>query len=136
MLDPDLVNQIQERLSRNPKIISAYVLGSYISGKTNFDSDFDLAVVVENKTSTTEDQVYELISKIRFPKNLDLSLVDKNSSPIFLYQIISTGKCVYQRSEEKKQIFEAFVLRKYYDTQHIRNIYYSYLKDKFPYAHK
>ena len=28
--------------------------------------------------------------------------------------------------------FEAKVLDKYYDTQHIRLIYYSYLKDKFP----
>lgn len=136
MLDPNLVNQIQECLSKNPKIISAYILGSYISGKTKLDSDFDLAVAVENRTLTTEDQVYDLISRIIFPKDLDLSLVDKNSSPIFLFQIISTGKCVYRRSQNEKVDFESFVFKKYYDTQHIRNIYYSYLKDKFPYAHK
>lgn len=136
MSDKQLISEIQKCLSKNPKIISAYILGSYISGKTSSDSDFDLAVVVENKTDITEDQVYDLISQIRFPKDLDLSLVDKNSSPIFLFQIISTGKCVYQRYQDKKVDFEAFVLRKYYDTQHIRNIYYSYLKSKFPYANK
>lgn len=136
MSDKQLISEIQECLSKNPKIISAYILGSYISGKTLGESDFDLAVVVANKTLTSQDQVYDLISKVRFPKDLDLSLVDKNSSPIFLFQIISTGKCVYQRSQNEKVDFEAFVLRKYYDTQHIRNIYYSYLKDKFPYANK
>lgn len=136
MLDPDLVNQIQECLSANPKIISAYVLGSYISGKTKVDSDFDLAVVVDRKTDLTEDKIYDLISKIRFPRDLDLSVVDRNSSPVFLYQIITAGRCVYKKPEHEKQEFEAFVLMKYYDTQHIRNIYYSYLKTKFPYANK
>lgn len=136
MLDPNLISQVKKCLSVSPKIISAYVLGSSVTGRTGENSDFDLAIVVEEKRDITQDQVYNLISKIRFPKDLDLSLVDKNSSPIFLFQIISTGMCIYQRSQNEKVDFEAFVLRKYYDTQHIRNIYYSYLKSKFPYANK
>ena len=134
MSDKNLISEIQKCLLTNPKIVSAYILGSYTSGRAKNESDFDLAVVVEKKTNITQDQVYDLISKINFPKDLDLSLVDKTSSPIFLFQIISTGRCIYQRSQNDKVNFEAFVLRKYYDTQHIRNIYYSYLKEKFPYA--
>lgn len=136
MIDQHLTSQIQQSLSKEPKVISAYILGSYVSGKTTSSSDFDLAIVLENKTKLSQNQIYDLISHIRFPKNLDMSLVDKNSSPVFLYQIISTGNCVYQRSEEDKSNFESFVLKKYYDTQHIRNIYYSYLKHKFPYVGK
>lgn len=136
MPDINLTNQIRHSLSANSKILAAYVLGSVVSGKVRVDSDFDLAVVVDSKITTSEDQVYRLVSKVKFPQDLDLSVVDKTSSPIFLYQIISTGKCVYQRSQIEKVNFESYVLRKYYDTQHIRNIYYSYLKNKFPYANK
>lgn len=136
MIDQKLIKDIQESLSKEPKIIAAYVLGSVISGKARSDSDFDLAVVVEDKNKTTFDQVYDLISLVSFPKNLDLSVIDKSSSPLFLFQMISTGNCVYKRSQEDKIAIEAFVLKNYYDTAHIRKIYYSYLKEKFPYANQ
>ena len=76
----------------------------------------------------------EQIKTIDFPKDLDLSVVDKNSSPLFLFQIVSTGQCIYQSSEKEKVSFEAFTLGNYYDTAHLRKIYYSYLKDKFSYV--
>lgn len=136
MIDQRLISQIQTSLSKEPKIKLAYVLGSVVSGDAKNGSDFDLAIVVDHKGKIDINFVYNLISHIKFPKDLDLSIVDKNSSPIFLYQIISTGKCVYQKSEEERVSFEANVLKNYYDTAHIRKIYYSYLKDKFPYANQ
>ena len=120
------------RLSRDPNIISAYVLGSYVKGQDRLDSDFDLAVVVKRKHEHSDEQIYQLIKDLSFPKNLDLSVVDKTSSPLFLFQIISTGKRIYASSLVVATRFEAFVLHHYYDTAHIRNIYYSYLKQKFP----
>lgn len=135
MINNKLVTQIHEALSKEPRIKLAYVLGSIISGRVKADSDFDLVVVVDDATKINYDQIYQLISNLKFPKDLDLSIVDKNSSPLFLFQIISTGKCVYQRSEEERVFFEADVLKIYYDTTHLRNIYHSYLKDKFPYAY-
>lgn len=134
MIDDKLISQINISLSKEPKIKLAYVLGSVISNRTKTNSDFDLAVVVESLDKINYKYIYNLISDIDFPKDLDLSVVDKNSSPLFLFQIVSTGKCIYQRSEEEKISFEAYTLNNYYDTAHLRKIYYSYLKDKFPYA--
>lgn len=134
MVNERLTSQIYTALSKESKIILAYILGSVVRGRAGVDSDFDLAIVVEDIKKIDYKYVYELVFPIKLPKDLDLSVVDKSSSPLFLFQIISTGKCVYQKSGQEKVLFEAFVLRNYYDTSYIRNIYYSYLKDKFPYA--
>ena len=100
MIDRELISQICSSLSQEPKIKLAYVLGSVLSGRANADSDFDLAIVIDNKDEIDFNYVYNLISHLNFPKDLDLSIVDNNSSPIFLFQITSTGKCIYERSEE------------------------------------
>ena len=127
-----LKTQIQKALKDKPGIIAAYVVGSFASANTSKESDFDLAVVVENKNKTTENDVYNLIRSISFPKDLDLSVVDSSSSPLFLYQIISKGEKIDIGQGKQAVDFEPRVLDNYYDNKHIRDIYYSQLKDKFP----
>lgn len=134
MIDNNLTAQINKVLSKEPKIELAYALGSSVSGRAREDSDFDLAIVVEDKSKIDYSYVYSLMSHLSFPKDLDLSVVDKTSSPIFLFQITTTGRCIYQGSQLVRISFESFVARNYYDSAHLRKIYYSYLKDKFTYA--
>lgn len=136
MIDQHLVAQINTALSTEPKIKLAYVLGSSVSGRTKKGSDFDLAVVVDDSTKIDYKQIYSLISHISFPEDLDLSVVDKTSSPVFLFQITTTGKCIYQSSHQVRISFESFTAKNYYDSAHLRKIYYSYLKDKFTYANQ
>lgn len=124
--------ELQKSFKNKPAILAAYFIGSFASANTNKESDFDLAVVVDGKNKTTVDDVYKLIQTIAFPRNLDLSVVDLSSSPLFLYQIISRGERVYVGDEKQAINFESRVLDKYYDTRHLREIYYLYLKDKFP----
>lgn len=132
MTNQILFDQIAQVLQLDPQVISAYVLGSYVKGQNRPGSDFDLAVIVKRKHEHSDAQIYQLIKDLNFPQNLDLSVVDNTGSPLFLFQIISTGKRVYQASPIESAKFEAFVLHHYYDTAHIRNIYYSYLQQKFP----
>lgn len=136
MINKLLIQKIKHSLTKEPGIILAYILGSSASGRVREDSDFDLAVIVDDQKNTSFKHIYKMVSQINFPKNLDLSVVDKNSSPIFLFQITSTGKCIYLRSDKDKIYFEAFVMKNYYDSAHLRKIYYNYLKDKFSYANK
>ena len=131
-----LMNQIlKKRLAdifRSKKGISAaYLIGSYSKGKERSDSDFDLAVLVDDKKVLGDEKVYEYIRHLPFPKDLDLSVVDRKSSPLFLFEIIRG-----ERNNEEMADFEAKVLHKYYDTGHLRKIYYSYLTDKFPRVHQ
>jgi len=127
-----IIPSIQKALKKESRILAAYIFGSYAKGIPNKESDFDIAVVVENKKLLTEDTVYELLKDIPFPKDPDISVVDKTSSPIFLFQIIKSGTRIYIKDKNQANSFEAYVLRYYYDTQHLRNIYNHYLKQKFP----
>lgn len=134
MITDNLVFKIKNRLKKEPRVIAAYVIGSVIKKRTIAESDFDLAVVVENRKNLDENKIYDLLQAISFPKNLDLSVVDRSSSPLFLFQIIKSGQRVYERGNAGITAFETFVLHNYYDTQYLRNIYYDSLKAKFTYA--
>ncbi|MDP3998129.1 MAG: nucleotidyltransferase domain-containing protein [bacterium] len=131
MIPAVLISQIQKALQKEPRILAAYVIGSQVSQKTRPESDFDLAIVVGDKKLLNEDKIYELVRHLNFPKDLDLSVVDRSSSPLFLFQIISRGQRIYSSNPSKVASFEAFVLHYYYDTQHLRDIYYQGLKHKF-----
>lgn len=122
---------LAQALGRDPTVVSAYLLGSFIRGEARADSDVDLAVVVRSKKSGTDDKIYELIRPIHFPKNLDLSVVDRSSSPLFLFQVVSKGKRIYEASTSDAASFEAFVLHRYFDTAHLRRLFESSLKDRF-----
>ena len=95
-------------------------------------------MVVQNTRSITQDHVYELIRHISFPRDLDLSVVDTTSSPLFLFHIVRDGKVIYEVSQQARMQFEAYALHTYYDTAHMRTIYAQYLPERFPrsaYAH-
>ncbi len=131
----DLAKKTAQVLAGNPKIISAYFLGSYQKKQTHQKSDFDLAVVMEKNLPGQKDKVYALLKKLHFPADLDLTLVDKKSSPLFLFQIISSGKRIYEKNRSSALAFEDFALYHYYDTAHLRRLNYYYLKQKFAYGH-
>lgn len=132
-MDTDkLAAEISRALQGGEEVVGAYLAGSFVRGEARRESDIDLVVAVKRKQADTADRIYSLIKEIEFPKDLDLTVVDKASSPLFLFQVISKGKRVYQSSESAAAAFEAAVLHGYYDTAHLRNIYYSYLKEKFP----
>lgn len=134
MITDELVIKIKQTLEKEPQIIGAYVVGSIVQGRETAESDFDLAVIVNNRKMLDENKIYDLVKDINFPKNLDLSVVDQSSSPLFLFQIISKGQRIYEKNNNQVIAFETFVLHNYYDTQHLRNIYYESLKPKFSYA--
>jgi predicted nucleotidyltransferase len=127
-----LAVKISRALKEETEVLGAYLAGSFVRGEAGPESDIDLVVAVKRRQTDTADRIYSLIKDIEFPKDLDLTVVDKTSSPLFLFQVISRGKRIYQVSEGAAAAFEAAVLHGYYDTAHLRNIYYSYLTEKFP----
>jgi predicted nucleotidyltransferase len=126
-----LLQQLKKIFKKNSHVLAVYLIGSYANKTVKPDSDFDLVVIVDNSKTVDFDQIYTSIQHLKFPKNLDLSVIDHNSSPLFLFETVSRGIKIYERNIHENANYEAGVLHRYYDTQHIRNIYYSYLKNKF-----
>lgn len=131
ILSPQLVEKLQNLLGRNKDVIAAYFFGSMISKKASADSDLDLAIVVSDRTKCQELDLLPGISGISFPAELDLSVIDMTSSPLFLYQIIKNGICIYEKTKKERFEFEANTLQIYYDTQYIRDIYHTFLDKSF-----
>lgn len=109
----------------------AYFYGSQITGYTNKKSDLDLAVITDNANSIKYGDLYLKVSQIIKEKEVDLRIVTLKETPTYLFQVLKNGQTVYQRDELEKVKFESKVLRNFYDTQHLRDIYNSYLKQAF-----
>ena len=127
LLSPLALNKLKIILGKERIILASYLFGSKINGLGKKDSDLDLAVVVSDRKKYQELDLLPMISKISFPADVDLSVVDLSSSPILLFQIIKNGICLYEKSKQERFNFEAQALRVYYDTQYMRDIYHYYL---------
>lgn len=123
--------ELRKIFYQEPHVLAVYLFGSFVLGKTHNRSDFDLAVVVDDRQKIDEKTVYKLISHLSFPRDLDLSVIDRHSSPLFLFQIIKNGQRLYQRDPRSVLDFESFVMWNYADNKHIREIYATYLPRKF-----
>lgn len=133
MLPAKLIKAIRNRFSKVKTVDSIYIFGSSIRNYVRKESDVDLAFVVNDKNLKIN-LIYSLLQDLHFPRDIDISLISESSSPLFLYQIISTGMRIYTRNEDRANAFEAYILRIYYDNAHMRDIYFSYLKQKFSHA--
>lgn len=133
ILDSALRKQLKKVFSQKKDILAVYIFGSRASGLTVASSDLDLAVFLNDRKKISEREIIKFLKEagVEIPFNLDLVCVDFDSSPLFLYQIIKNGFCLYQRQSFSKTNLEALILKLYYDNQHLRNIYRQYRQQSF-----
>ncbi|MBU4449879.1 MAG: nucleotidyltransferase domain-containing protein [Actinobacteria bacterium] len=107
--------KIKKIFSDENDILLAYIFGSQLKGKTGPLSDYDFAVFLSQKPSFQFK--YKLKNKllsILDSKQVDLVIL--NDAPIELkYNIIATGKVIFQKNSIVRTEFEADTLSKYFD---------------------
>lgn len=130
-IDTKRLDFLKELFKNIPEVLAGYFYGSRASGYASLNSDLDLAVVVDNSAKINYGELYLKVNQILKDAEIDLRIITKQTSPTFIFQVIKTGQCIYQRSGVEKMQFEAKALGEYYDGEHIRNIYDSYLKSFF-----
>ena len=127
MLDKNIIKQIGKKF---PKITAVYLIGSKARGEERKDSDLDIAIVVKKASIKRLKNIFEEFSKKLQIPNLDLRIIiPEETDPLFLFQVIK-GKLLYFKSEKEKVQFETKAMKLFYDTQHLRNIYHFYLKER------
>ena len=114
-------------------VISCYLYGSQTGKNANEESDYDIAVFVDDKSKADYRDFLSKIGTNFFNiEKLHLTIVDLNSSsPFFLYKIIKNGKLLYEKRLRDHVILESFVMRLYFDDQYRNSIYYKKLKDSY-----
>lgn len=106
------MKKIDQILKKEPNILFAYLYGSYAKDKQNKESDIDIAIYLDNKT-TKIDPLYASRLALKIEKAQDKKIsVDiriLNRSKIrFKHQVLKHGKLIHSKNEKARIIFEAY----------------------------
>ena len=120
--------KLAQLLKQYPGIIAAYLIGSVAEGRERQDSDLDIALLVEkNFDLNLFGSLYQKINSLVGHPNLDLRIViPEKTDPLFLFQLLG-GKLLYARNQKELISLEVKIMKLYYDSQHLRNIFHYYL---------
>ena len=109
-----------------------YIFGSY--GTKFYEdgiSDIDIAwFTSKNIDLVTRTKFKNLLEEV-LDLNVDLVLVDKNSTEYLLYNIFETGECIFVGSSRFEEWFGEFYDKTYLDREFLS----IYLEEKFKYVY-
>lgn len=135
MLDK-LFNQSVLPLFKKNNIKACYFFGSQNNNSFRQPADkgdYDIALFVNDRNKVDNKELLkQFINVFRYQDKLHLSVADlKNSSPVFLYQIIKKGVLVYEEKKDSHIALESKILHFYFDDQYRNNLYYNFLRQKY-----
>lgn len=116
-----LETYLKEIVSDAPPIVAVYLFGSYVKGKANVRSDMDLAFLMDEKIyradpfgATSPAYMAGMLIGMRFNKNTDVVIL--NSSSVELaYEIVTSGRCIYEKDKDTRVQYEVKMRGLYYD---------------------
>lgn len=130
-LSEDDIKKIQSYFASQKDIVTVYLYGSFAHGKQHNGSDLDIAVLFNNEANLYErlGRLYADFPKLSVKAEPEVRNINLKHSPVFLMNVVQ-GKNIYSRDEVKRIEFEVAVMREFYDTQMLRSIDYSYMKER------
>lgn len=121
---PKNIDQLVAALTKDQRVVFAYLFGSYASGKQNSLSDVDVAVFL-HPDSLTADTKLELIGLLSDKLCSDgFDLVILNTAPSSLVgRILQHRKLLVDKQPYTRHSFESLNLRKFFDFSYLeRNL--------------
>ena len=126
----DLVEVAKAFLVAERKVKFAYLFGSVATGKAGPLSDLDLAVYLDQRVDFFNHRLSLMEALAKVLKTEEFDLVVLNDAPIVLkHEVISDG-VILKEDRHRRVMFETEVLREYLDTAYLREVQFSYLKEK------
>jgi predicted nucleotidyltransferase len=98
-----------------------YLFGSFLKNKISKNSDIDLAFLVDEVAHNSDPieamSATHLIAVrvgMRFDKETDVVILNSASLEI-AYEVVSTGKCIYELNSDQRLEYEAKIRGMYFD---------------------
>ena len=114
MLNPTESQRLADIFSQYPAIQAVYVFGSNISGKTNAESDLDLAVVPRSDKARV--QKLDILADLVRQGFDDVDLVFLDTDDIVLkYEAVKHNQIVYQADDFDRGSTFSLIVRQYLD---------------------
>jgi uncharacterized protein len=98
-----------------PDIDGIYLFGSVARGRTRPGSDVDVALLIPpgRKVSTGEFLATAAELESLTHRTVDLSVLDTQTQLVHAKEVVTTGICLFARSQERIRSFEMQVLSEY-----------------------
>lgn len=117
------------KLSRKYHINAIYLFGSQAEKSATSQSDYDFAVLLDEKIKPKEYGRYqiniisELLSLIKTDR-IDLIILNNEKVPLLLkYNVIKQGKLLYEKEKNKRVILEVDISRNWFDWQYFEEMW-------------
>lgn len=125
------LNKLKDYFAKQTDVVAVYLYGSFAEDRIHPRSDIDFGVLFNKpiKTFNRLGQVYSDLCDLKLPNEPDVRDLDLKESPAYLMNVIK-GKLIYSRDDNKRVEFEVEVLRRYYDTERLRQIRFYYLDQR------
>lgn len=120
MRSEGIEEKIKKTFEKDKNILFAYVFGSQVSGRANFESDIDVAVFLDEKRVKDVFKkrlhlIEELQAKLK--KNTEVVILNEIRSIFFKFVIIKEGMLVFEGDHSQRVDFELKTMQEYYDYQ-------------------
>lgn len=118
--------RIAQVMKETPEVIAAYLFGSAARGETDHFSDVDVAVLLEDDLPKERrwdiegrllDQLFRIVGQDK------ADVVDLQRAPMWFQRVvITTGRLIYERDQQKRQEYERQVLQQEADEERWRRM--------------
>ena len=116
-----LETYLREVIRNAASIVAAYLFGSYARAEEKAQSDIDLAFLLDEQTYKADPfeaacLAYMIATRIGMRLHMQTDVTILNSSSIeTAYEVITTGRCVYESDMDRRLEYEATMRGMYYD---------------------
>jgi predicted nucleotidyltransferase len=114
---------IKDVLLKDGQIEFAYLFGSRVTGRIAAGSDWDIAIFYRDDRKFSRWDRFYLegdLSRV-LGAEVQITILNDVSSPLFFFEIISKGELLIDRNPELRLIFETKRAAAYHDWQHFQN---------------
>ena len=114
---------IADVLLKDKAIEFAYLFGSRATGGTAEGSDWDIAVFYRNDRKGPRWRRFYIEAELSrmLGAEVQITVLNDLSSPLFPFEIISKGILLVDRNSERRLIFETREIAAYHDWQYFQN---------------
>lgn len=106
-----MINNLQQVFAAfDPPILFAYIFGSTGTPSQTRQSDLDIAVYFNNKSSEIEIShkaaLYSAISRTVKRNDIDIVVLNTCTNQMLLYELMIRGRLIYDADPETRMLFE------------------------------
>ena len=115
-LDVELRKALVEVVRRGvPDIDGIYLFGSEARGRPRPGSDIDVALLLPPGRKLSLDELLATMAELESltHRTVDLSVLDTQTQLVHAKEVVTTGVCLFARSQERIRVFEMQVLSEY-----------------------